>query len=370
MSSSGSTRRKGASPTGESRLVRMSRCQRASGVGSDAPPLALLHGSESTAGCGPRTSEHGRSTSECRRSTWIGEPELSTQTRPPLAAMPTRPRSMMCSTGSVWPRPRSWECRSAADSTRVCDASAPPSRASRRATPSSVGCQRLGFVAVAAFSYLIWRVCTHAAVEVCRLSTYENTHALAEFRSAVTASPTSLIRDWPVHSRRRREDRHDSRRGMTALASAEATLAARSSDEMAAGVPGLRSIDERDAVAELSVACGDGCPYAGGTQRLQEGLRCGRLVSPCVHLGGDALEGAGAHELEPEVDHALVRGQQVGVDESQAVEQPVDLGVEQVRGDRSPGSTPSLNATRLSAAWMARLERATTAERTLRWRQC
>ena len=94
---------------------------------------------------------------------------------------------------------------------------------------------------------------------------------------------------------------------------------------MAALVSNLRAIDTRAAVTKLGIP-----RFEGGLQTLAPGkpaetLRAGSEMGATVVLGRHPLQGAGAHQLQAEIDDPLVGSQQVRIDQRHAAREPFDL---------------------------------------------
>ena len=75
------------------------------------------------------------------------------------------------------------------------------------------------------------------------------------------------------------------------------------------GSVGIAAMHGRSAAAERRVARLEGVLHPVLTHRRLEGHRFGGEVPARVDLRTDALQRAGAHQLQPEVHHALVGGQ-------------------------------------------------------------
>jgi hypothetical protein len=88
------------------------------------------------------------------------------------------------------------------------------------------------------------------------------------------------------------------------------------------------------AVTELGVALAQHLLQALFANLHPELTGARRQVRARIVFCRQALQGAGAHQLEGEIDNAFVGRQQVGVDVRHAVDQTLDLGFEQSGGNR------------------------------------
>src|SRR5262249_21196252 len=98
-------------------------------------------------------------------------------------------------------------------------------------------------------------------------------------------------------------------------------------DEPAVLVADLGTGDWRGAVAELLVALAERGLEALLHHLLRELAGARRLMSARVVLGGEPLQRSRTHQLHSQVDDALVGRQEVGIDQREAVEQTLDLGL-------------------------------------------
>src|SRR5262245_17476063 len=103
-------------------------------------------------------------------------------------------------------------------------------------------------------------------------------------------------------------------------------------DEPPLRVADLGASHARADVAQGGVALPERARDAELRRALAVDARARREVRARVVLGREALQRARAHQLEPDVDDALVRAEQVVIDLRKAVEQLLDLGLEQRRG--------------------------------------